>query len=46
MKTIIITGGNSGLGLETAKFIAKKGDDFSIILACRNISKRLIKACA
>ena len=39
MKTIIITGGNSGLGLEAAKFIAKKGDNFSIILACRNISK-------
>ena len=39
MKTIIITGGNSGLGFETAKLIAKKGWDCSIILACRNIAK-------
>ncbi|MBR1439532.1 MAG: SDR family NAD(P)-dependent oxidoreductase, partial [Synergistaceae bacterium] len=39
MKTIIITGGNSGLGLETAKLTAEKGGDFSLILACRNIEK-------
>ncbi|MBR1658611.1 MAG: hypothetical protein IJ697_09140 [Synergistaceae bacterium] len=30
MKTIIITGGNSGLGFETAKLVAKKGGDYSI----------------
>ena len=39
MKTIIITGGNSGLGFETAKRIAMTGGDYSLILACRNIEK-------
>ena len=39
MKTIIITGGNSGLGLETAKRIAMIGGDFSLVLACRNVGK-------
>ena len=38
MKNIIITGGNSGLGFETAKRIAMKGDD-RVILACRNDEK-------
>ena len=37
MKTYIITGGNSGLGLQTAKNIAKKGH--RIILACRSLDK-------
>ncbi len=38
MKTIIITGSNSGLGFETAKKIAKN-KEYEIILACRNIEK-------
>lgn len=38
MRTIIITGANSGLGFETAKKIAKH-KDYEIILACRNIDK-------
>lgn len=37
MKTYIITGANSGLGLETAKRIAAKGH--RVILACRNMEK-------
>lgn len=38
MRTVIITGGNSGLGFETAKKIAKnKG--YAVILACRNMDK-------
>ena len=39
MKTIIITGGNSGLGFETAKRIAMTGGDYSLILACRDSEK-------
>ena len=39
MKTVIITGANSGLGFETAKKIAGYSKDFEIILACRNIQK-------
>ena len=38
LKTIIITGANSGLGFETAKKIAKN-QNYQIILACRNKEK-------
>ena len=38
MKTIIITGANSGLGFETAKKTAKSGD-CKVILACRSLEK-------
>lgn len=38
MKTIIITGGNSGLGLETAKILAADKNN-NLILGCRNQSK-------
>lgn len=38
-KTIIVTGGNSGLGLECAKNIASKSNDYQIILACRSKNK-------
>ena len=38
MRTIIITGANSGLGFETAKKIAKD-KNYQIILACRNLEK-------
>lgn len=39
MKTVIITGANSGLGFETAKKIAKASKEYQIILACRNLEK-------
>ncbi len=38
MKTVVITGANSGLGFETAKKTAKNRD-FRVILACRNMEK-------
>ena len=38
MRTVIITGGNSGLGFETAKKIAKN-KEYQVILACRNPEK-------
>ena len=38
MKTIVITGGNSGLGLETAKKCAKEPDT-ELVLLCRNPEK-------
>ena len=38
MRTIIITGANSGLGFETAKKIAKD-KNYKVILACRNLEK-------
>ena len=38
MKNVIITGGNSGLGFETAKKIAKY-KEYRVILACRNAEK-------
>lgn len=36
-KVIVITGANSGIGLEAAKILAEKGAE--IVLACRSISK-------
>lgn len=39
MKTIIITGANSGLGFKTAQKSAKASAEFRIILACRNMEK-------
>ena len=38
MRTVIITGANSGLGFETAKKIASN-KDYEVILACRNMEK-------
>lgn len=34
-KTILITGSNSGIGKETARYMAKKGA--RVIMACRNM---------
>lgn len=39
MKTIIITGANSGLGFECAKNILLKDPKYFIIMACRNAEK-------
>ena len=36
-KTIIVTGGNSGLGYESVKAFAGKGA--TVILACRDLGK-------
>lgn len=41
-KTYVITGGNSGIGLEAAKMLAAKGGD--IIIACRNAEKAALAA--
>ena len=38
MRTVIITGANSGLGFETAKKIAEN-KNYQVILACRNLEK-------
>lgn len=38
-KTIIITGANSGLGFETTKQLAQRGQDYQLIMACRNMTK-------
>ncbi|MDD7795396.1 SDR family NAD(P)-dependent oxidoreductase [Clostridium sp. 'White wine YQ'] len=38
-KTIIITGGNSGLGFACARNIAKANKNYHVILACRNADK-------
>ena len=37
MKTIIVTGANSGLGLWTTKYLLDQ--DYKVIMACRNIEK-------
>jgi NAD(P)-dependent dehydrogenase (short-subunit alcohol dehydrogenase family) len=38
-KSVIITGGNSGLGFECAKAIAHAHQGWHIVLACRNNEK-------
>lgn len=38
-QTVIITGGNTGLGYECAKQIAKFDNNYYVVLACRNASK-------
>jgi light-dependent protochlorophyllide reductase len=38
-KTVIITGGNSGLGYECAKFIARAQQDWCIVIAARSKQK-------
>ena len=43
-KTVIITGGNSGLGYQCAKNIAMSNSGYHIILACRNAKKADIAA--
>ncbi|MFS0615439.1 KR domain-containing protein [Lederbergia ruris] len=35
-KTIIITGGNTGLGFETAKAIAGSSTEWHVVIASRN----------
>ena len=36
-KRIVVTGGNSGIGLEAARLLAGKGAD--VVIACRNLAK-------
>ena len=38
-RTVVITGGNSGLGYQCAKNIAMKDKNYTVVLACRNIQK-------
>ncbi|HEX2946724.1 MAG TPA: hypothetical protein VHT96_12290 [Clostridia bacterium] len=45
-RTIIITGGNAGLGYECAKNIAKNDKDNFIILACRSLERAETAMCS
>ena len=38
-KTIIITGGNTGLGFECAKAILDESADYHVVLACRSLER-------
>ena len=40
-KIVLITGGNTGLGFESMKEIARhnNGDDYKVIIACRSVER-------
>ena len=38
-RTVVITGGNSGLGYKCAKNIAVSDKDYTVVIACRNPDK-------
>lgn len=38
-KTVIVTGGNAGLGYQCAKNIARSGPAYHVVLACRSTSR-------
>ena len=38
-RTAIVTGGNSGLGLECVKSILKESDNYRVIIACRSTTR-------
>lgn len=38
-RTVVITGGNSGLGYQCAKNIAMASKDYTVVIACRNLNK-------
>lgn len=39
VKSVIITGGNTGLGYQCAKSIASNDQEYQVIIACRNAQK-------
>lgn len=39
LKSVMVTGANTGLGFECAKHIAAAGAEWQVILACRNLDK-------
>lgn len=45
-KTVIVTGGNSGLGYQCAKNIALSDSGYSVVLACRSASRGAAAAAA
>jgi len=38
-RTVVITGGNTGLGFKCAQNIARKSKDYQVLIACRNRDK-------
>ncbi|WP_326551056.1 SDR family NAD(P)-dependent oxidoreductase [Micromonospora sp. NBC_01813] len=43
-KTVIVTGGNAGLGYQCAKSIAERDRNYHVVLACRSLSKGEVAA--
>lgn len=41
-RTIVITGGNTGLGYKCAQYIAMNSQNYTVVIACRNFGKATV----
>ena len=45
-RSMIVTGGNNGLGFQCARFIGSEDSDVTAVLACRNVTAGIVAKAA